>query len=224
MCHNSGPAHSRQCTKRLYRRLSSNGQRPPAQLFLQPVSRGRTLMFVARTPHGRVTHCVTDAYRYLSLSVACDTTLLRDTYACFVILGSGVDLIRRARHTQHTTVDTTEPTATGVFNLPTAHAPSSHVRYTSRTRFVKGSSRLHVSARTPVHAPRARGLICGRSPEARRHANYVRHVVPRGPVRVRYPTVPPNPPLTYPLPLIPVFELVAHEIDSDRTSRALRPP
>ena len=106
----------------------------------------------------------------------------------------------------------------------TAHAHTPPRLTRSGIRQGQGSSRLHVSARTPVHAPRARGLICGRSPEARRHANYVRHVVPRGPVRVRYPTVPPNPPLTYPLPLIPVFELVAHEIDSDRTSRALRPP
>lgn len=133
MCHNSGPAHSRQCTKRLYRRLSSNGQRPPAQLF-HSFTRPN---FDVRCAHLR--DVLRTVYRCVSLSVACDTTLLRDTYACFVILGSGVDLIRRARHTQHTTVDTTEPTATGVFNLPTAHAPSSHVRYTSKTRFVTAS-------------------------------------------------------------------------------------
>ena len=178
-------------------------QRPAAPRTAFPTAGITRPNFDVRCAHA--SDVLRTVYRCVSLSVACDTTLLRDTYACFVILGSGVDLIRRARHTQNTT-----------------RPPSSHAG--SGIRQGQGSSRLHVTARTPVHAPRARGLICGRSPEARRHANYVRHVVPRGPVRVRYPTVPPNPPLTYPLPLIPVFELVAHEIDSDRTSRALRPP
>ena len=71
-------------------------------------------------------------------------------------------------------------TATGVFSTyRTAHAhttrpPSSHAG--SGIRQGQGSSRLHVTARTPVHAPRAwaaRPLWpAGRSPEARRHANY----------------------------------------------------
>ena len=103
MCHNSGPAHSRQCTKRLYRRLSSNGQRPPAQLF-HSFTRPN---FDVRCAHGAPQTCyaLKCVPRCVSLSVACDTTLLRDTYACFVILGSGVDLIRRARHTQNTTLN-----------------------------------------------------------------------------------------------------------------------
>ena len=87
-------------------------------------------------------------------------------------------------------------TATGVFSTYLRHTPtrppSSHAG--SGIRQGQGSSRLHVTARTPVHAPRAwaaRPLWpAGRSPEARRHANYVRHVVPRGPLgsgTQRYP-------------------------------------
>ena len=112
-------------------------QRPAAPRTAFPTAGITRPNFDVRCAHA--SDVLRTVYRCVSLSVACDTTLLRDTYACFVILGSGVDLIRRARHTQHTTVDTTEPTATGVFNLPTAHAPSSHVRYTSRTRFVTAS-------------------------------------------------------------------------------------
>ena len=105
------------------------------------------------------------------------------------------------------------------------HAPSSHaLRYTSRTRFVT-ASRIRSDAgpcAARVGCPAAVAgwpLARGQTPRELRSSRRS-----EGSVRVRYPTVPPNPPLTYPLPLIPVFELVAHEIDSDRTSRALRPP
>ena len=101
---------------------------------------------------------------------------------------------------------------------------SRRLRYTSRTRFVTASRNRSdagpCAARVGCPAavagwPLARGQTPRELRSSRRS---------EGSVRVRYPTVPPNPPLTYPLPLIPVFELVAHEIDSDRTSRALRPP